>query len=338
MKTHYFLYLILISLTSSCIEEVNLPKNTYRENFETLWNIVDTRYCYLDAKQINWDSVYTVYESRLENDTVDEIVFFDAMAEMLAELKDGHVNLYSAFDVSSYPNFFTDYPANFNAAIIYKDHYLGNNYRSINGLRYQRIAGGKVGYIYYSSFSNSFSDQNMRYIMEYFRSCENGLIIDVRNNGGGSADLSGQLASYFFERDTVSMYMQHKTGPGHTDFSEPVPMKTPGHKTIQWQRPVIVLTNRLSYSATNLFVCRMKDAPMAMIIGDNTGGGGGMPLSNELPNGWMVRFSASPMYDGNMQHIEFGINPDIKVDLDSADVANGRDTLIDYAMYVLTGN
>lgn len=338
MKTHYFLYLILISLTSSCIEEVNLPKNTYRENFETLWNIVDTRYCYLDVKQINWDSVYTVYESRLVNDTVDEIVFFDAMAEMLTELKDGHVNLYSAFDRSRYWNWFTDYPANFNASIIYKDRYLGDNYRSVNGLRYQRIAGGKVGYIYYSSFSDSFSDQNMRYIMEYFMSCENGLIIDVRNNGGGSAELSGKLASYFFERDTVSMYLQHKTGPGHTDFSEPVPMKTPGHKTIQWQRPVIVLANRSSYSATNLFVCRMKDAPMAMIIGDRTGGGGGMPLSNELPNGWMVRFSASPMYDGNMQHIEFGINPDIKVDLDSADVANGRDTLIDYAVYVLTGN
>ncbi len=337
MKTHYVLYLILISLTYACIEEVNLPKNTYRENFETLWKIVDTRYCYLDAKQINWDSVRTVYESRLENDTVDEIVFFDAMAEMLAELKDGHVNLYSAFDRSRYWNWFTDYPANFNSSLIYENRYLGSNYRSVNGLRYQRIAGGKVGYIYYSSFSDSFSDQNMRYILQYFTSCENGLIIDVRGNGGGSADISARLASYFFERDTVSVYMRHKTGFGHTDFSEPIPIKTTANKNIQWQRPVIILANRSSYSATNMFVCRMKDAPRSMVIGDKTGGGGGLPLSNELPNGWMVRFSASPMYDGNMQHIEFGIDPDVKKDLDSVDVANGRDTLIDYAVYILTG-
>jgi C-terminal processing protease CtpA/Prc len=83
----------------------------------------------------------------------------------------------------------------------------------------------------------------------------------------------------------------------------------------------------------------MKDAPKAIIIGDKTGGGGGMPLSNELPNGWMVRFSASPMYNGSMQHIEFGIDPDIKVDLDSADVAKGKDTLIERAVsYLINGN
>jgi C-terminal processing protease CtpA/Prc len=64
-----------------------------------------------------------------------------------------------------------------------------------------------------------------------------------------------------------------------------------------------------------------------------------MPLSNELPNGWMVRFSASPMYNGSMQHIEFGIDPDIKVDLDSADVAKGKDTLIERAVsYLVNGN
>ena len=79
----------------------------------------------------------------------------------------------------------------------------------------------------------------------------------------------------------------------------------------------------------------MKDAPYAIVIGDQTGGGGGMPSSNELPNGWMVRFSASPMYDGNMQHIEFGIEPDIRVDLDSTDVAKGRDSLIERACRLL---
>jgi len=338
MKTKIISIIILTVSLCSCVENFTYRENTYRENFEALWRIVDTRYCYLDAKKINWDSIYAVYDARLANDTVDEITFFDAMSEMLAELKDGHVNLYSAFDISRYWNWFSDYPANFNSSLIYGDRYLGENYRIANGLRYQRIADGKVGYIYYPSFSNGFSDQNISYIIQYFIPCEHGLIIDVRNNGGGSSSLSAKLASYFFERDTVSVYMQHKTGPGHTDFSEPIPMKTPAHQGIQWRRPVVVLANRASYSATNIFVCRMKDAPRAMVIGDKTGGGGGLPLSNELPNGWMVRFSASPMYDGNMQHIEFGIDPDIKVNLDSADVANGRDTLIDYAVDFLSRN
>lgn len=323
-------------LFNSCIEELPVIDNNYRSNFEALWKIIDTRYCFLDEKNINWDSIYHVYNDRLVNDTINEIVFFDAMAEMLAELKDGHVNLYSGFDRSRYWNWFLDYPANFSGSIINGDRYLGRNHRSVNGLRYQRIAGGQVGYVYYGSFADSFSDRNFRYVLQYFSEC-NGLIIDVRNNGGGSAELSNQLASYFFQSDTVSLYLKHKNGPGHTDFSAPVPIKTTASTVIQWQRPVVILANRSSYSATNMFVCRMKDAPRAVVIGDRSGGGGGMPLSNELPNGWMVRFSASPMFDANMQSIEHGIDPDIFVTLDQADADNGIDTIIEYAVTLILG-
>jgi len=331
------LFLYTIFMLTSCLDEVPEKKNTYKENFNTLWEIIDTRYCFLDSKNINWDSVYTVYEARLATDTVNEFTFFDAMADMLAVLKDGHVNLYSGFDRSRYWKWFTDFKPNFNSAIIYNTNYLGSNYRSVNGFRYNRIAGGEVGYLYYSSFSDSFSDQNMRYVIEYFKDCK-GLIIDVRNNGGGSADLSAKLASYFFLNDTVNLYIKHKTGPGHTDFSDFTPMETPAHEKIQWKRPVVVLSNRAAYSATNMFIARMKDAPKATVIGDKSGGGGGLPLSNELPNGWMIRFSSSPMYDINKNDIENGIDPDIFVSLDSADVAKGRDSLIDYAVVYITGN
>lgn len=333
-KISYIPLLLFISVVSSCIDDPITPPNNYRNNFESLWRIVDTQYCFLDEKKVNWDSVYTVYNNRLEHDTVNELVFFDAMSEMLAVLKDGHVNLSSSFNRSRYWKWFTDFPSNFSSSLIYSDRYLGNDYRLAGALRYGRIANDSVGYIYYPSFSDSFSDTNMKYIVAYFSNCR-GLIIDVRSNGGGSADLSGRLASYFFDKDTVSIYMRHKTGPGHSEFSEPVAFPTTANKNIHWSKPVVVLANRGSYSATNMFVTRMKDAPNALILGDRSGGGGGLPASNELPNGWMVRFSSSPMYDGKMQHIEFGIEPDIKVLLDSADVAKGEDTLIEKAIQVI---
>jgi C-terminal processing protease CtpA/Prc len=93
--------------------------------------------------------------------------------------------------------------------------------------------------MYYGSFSDGYSDSNVRHIMTYFSDCK-GLIIDVRNNGGGSLDNSKQLASYFFSEEKITGYMRHKTGAGHSDFSKPVEIKTPAHKTIQWQRPVVV--------------------------------------------------------------------------------------------------
>jgi hypothetical protein len=315
------------------MNEPAVQPNTYKGNFESLWNIIDTRYCYLDVKHINWDSIHTVYKSRV--DTVkNDLTFFNVMGNMLGELRDGHVNLYSDFNLSRYWKWFQDYPANFDIDLIYKSRYLGTNYLIAGGFNYAIIDNGRVGYIYYSSFSDAFSDSNIAYIMNYFSQCH-GLIIDIRNNGGGSLDYSTQLASYFFKVETVTGYMRHKTGDGHSDFSSAVEIKTPAHKTIQWQRPVMVLTNRMSFSATNDFVNRMKQAPNATIVGDKTGGGGGLPLSSELPNGWLIRFSSSPMYDAQMQSTEFGIDPDYSVALTAADDINGIDTIIEKAISLI---
>jgi C-terminal processing protease CtpA/Prc len=75
----------------------------------------------------------------------------------------------------------------------------------------------------------------------------------------------------------------------------------------------------------------MKQMPKAVIIGDKTGGGSGLPFSSELPNGWSVRFSASPMFDSGMNHTEFGIEPDIQVNMTTEDMKKGRDTIIETA-------
>jgi hypothetical protein len=330
MKKYSFILILLFFSLYSCIDEPKLEENNHLGNFESLWKIIDTRYCYLDYKKINWDSIHTVYKTRVDSNMTD-IQLFELFGNMLGELKDGHVNLYSDFNTSRYWKWFTDYPSNFNSTVVYGNRYLGTNYMVVGGLRYAKIRNGEIGYIYYGDFSDRFSDVNITNIFTYFKNCK-ALIIDVRNNGGGYLDLSEQFASYFFTQKTVTGYMQHKTGNGHTQFSKAEAITTPAHETIQWQLPVAVLSNRMSYSATNAFISKMKIAPNAVIVGDKSGGGGGLPLSSELPNGWMVRFSSSPMFDATMQHTEWGIDPDVKVDLKPADVENGYDTIIETAI------
>jgi len=330
MKKYIIFSILSVFAFSSCIEEPEMPVNTNMGNFEALWKIIDTKYCYLDYKNINWDSIHTVYKAQIDT-SLNDYEMFELMGNMLGELKDGHVNLYSDFDRSRYWKWFTDYPANFSSELIYSDRYLSDNYHIASGMRYSKIDGGTIGYIYYGDFSNRFSDVNISYIFNYFKDCD-GLILDVRDNGGGYLDLSEQLASYFFKKDTITGYIQYKTGDGHTDFSKATTVKTPAHKTLKWTKPVAVLSNRMSYSATNSFITRMKMAPNAIVIGDKSGGGGGLPLSSEIPNGWMVRFSACPMYDANMQHTEWGIDPDIKVDISATDKANGIDSIIEKAI------
>ena len=113
----------------------------------------------------------------------------------------------------------------------------------------------------------------------------------------------------------------HKTGPGHNDFSTPQPEYITPSTGIRWQKPVVLLTNRECYSSANVFVRNMKCLDNVTILGDRTGGGGGLPFTSELPCGWAVRFSACPTMDAQMQHTEFGIEPHIHCTLDSADQA-----------------
>jgi C-terminal processing protease CtpA/Prc len=127
----------------------------------------------------------------------------------------------------------------------------------------------------------------------------------------------------------------HKTGPGHNDLSKPYPIELQPTKYIKWLRPVAVLTNRSSYSATNDFVNKMKLFPQVTLIGDKTGGGCGLPFHSQLPNGWSVRFSSSPILDANKEYTEYGVDPDIKVDIEDNDQLNNIDTIIETAIEFL---
>ncbi len=324
--------LLLLFLLTACIREeesVNSPQG----NFEALWHIIDEQYCFLDYKQIDWNAVRSRYQL-LITPGMSDTGLFEVLGNMLAELKDGHVNLYSTFNTARYWDWYLDYPRNFNESLI--EQYLGRGYYIAGGAKYT-ILPDNIGYLYYESFANPIGEGNLDEILSHLAVC-NGLIIDVRNNGGGTLTYADRLASRFTNEKVLTGYIQHKTGPGHSDFSEPVPLYIEPSNSIRWQKPVIVLTNRHCYSATNEFVNAMRYFPNVTLLGDKTGGGSGLPFSSELPNGWAVRFSASPHLDAAKQHIEFGIDPHVKMDMDPEDEKNGTDTLIEEARRRLAVN
>ena len=319
---------------SSCITE-DTPANTPMGNFQALWKIIDEQYCFLDYKNeeygLDWNEVHTHYEKRLTNDMSSKELF-QVLSEMVNKLRDGHVNLVAYHETSQYREWYDNYPTNFDDSIQRK--YLEKDYTIVSGLKY-KILEDNIGYIYYGSFSNAIGESNLDAVLDELAVCD-GLILDVRNNGGGLLSMSERLAARFTNEKVLTGYISHKTGKGHQDFSTPEPIYTePATDRVRWQKPVAVLSNRRSYSSTNDFVNRMKQMPQAIIIGNQTGGGSGLPFSSELPNGWSIRFSASPIFDPDMKHIEFGIEPDIKVDITSDDYQKGIDTIIETARKTL---
>lgn len=192
-----------------------------------------------------------------------------------------------------------------------------------------------VGYMHYSSFSYGIGEGNLDSILAYMATAD-GLIIDVRDNGGGSMTNVETLVGRFITGRTLAGTICHKNGPGHGDFSEPYPYYySPAEQgRIMWGKPVVVLCNRSTFSAANNFVSVMKTLPNVRIVGATTGGGSGMPFSSELTNGWGIRFSGSPVRDPQGRLTEFGVDPSkgCAVDLDPVEALAGRDTMLDFAV------
>ncbi|GHT36797.1 peptidase S41 [Bacteroidia bacterium] len=329
-----YLGLALAFLFNGCEMEEQFNESP-RRNFEAFWKLLDENYCFFDYKHVDWDAIYDKY-SPLVSDSIEQQELFQTLSLMANELQDGHINITSFYSFSAYEGWYSAYPSNFNWSTVQA--YLDGSERSgyYDEVRYKPLAEGRIGYIYYGSFSESLLEAELNKIFDAFKDCE-GLVIDVRNNGGGSLTNSDRLASRFTGRRVLCGYIQHKTGKGHSSFSEPYPIYLESSGNQLWLKPVIVLTNRRSYSAANNFVSKMHILPHVQTLGDTTGGGSGFPFTSELPNGWRIRFSASPILDINKEHTEFGIAPDIKITLDPKDEEKRKDTLIETAVQLLLG-
>ncbi len=335
IKSVKYVLMIVVSAVavalSSCNDEVNYANDPYG-NFDALWSIIDEHYCFFQYKDVDWKQIGQDYRAKI-HPNMQSTELFALCSEMLKELEDGHTNLISGWDVSRYW-IWEQYPVNYDERII-DQYYLGFDYKNTCGIKYQ-VLPNNYGYMHYGDFSISMGEGNLDAVMSVLASCD-GLVIDVRSNGGGLLTNVETLVGRFITDKLHAGAISHKTGPGHDDFSEPYDYyisPTPSDR-VKFSKPVVVLANRGSFSATNNFVSIMKSLPQVRVVGDTTGGGCGMPFTSEMPNGWSVRYSASAITDSEGNLTEFGVEPDYKVDMTQEDILVGKDSILEKAFEVL---
>jgi hypothetical protein len=321
----------IITMIQSC-EKIFMQPDAQADPvsvFEEIWTFADRHYSFFDYKQIDWQESYNRYRP-LAGDNLTSVRLFDLCAEMLYDLRDGHVNLVSPFDRSRYWEWYLGSPENFSYALLERS-YFRNNQRFIGPFHYLDM--GEIIYIYYGSFSNTISESSLDIIIQNLAG-KKGLIIDVRNNGGGSIENATRMASRFTGEKRLAGYNFVKTGPGHNDFRKSEIYIEP-HKGTRYSGEVVVLTNRKSYSATTYFTQFMSVLPNVTFVGDITGGGGGMPAFHDLPNGWLLRVSSSKFYSPQGFNIESGIPPHVRVNMSEESVSEGKDDILETAISIL---
>ena len=331
----YKLILIIISifLLSSCekvIFEDDIATDNPFKNFEYLWNECDQKYSYFDVKGIDWDAIKVKYEAKLYEGMSDDSLF-NVMGDMLNELRDDHVNLKSNFNQSGYDvsQFGQD---NFDFRII-TDHYLSDRVYYTGPFIHDFIDNGEIGYIRYGAFTGSIDKTNIDFVLNRYKNTK-GLILDLRENGGGVSTDVFALLSRFVDSDVTIYYSRIKDGPEHDDFSEPEAVHLHPYDGIRYHKKVIVLVDRGTFSAGSFTSLATKAIPNMVLMGDTTGGGLGSPNGGQLPNGWTYRFSITQTLTlDKSPDYENGVPPDITVLLDWSDLT--KDEVIDRAILEL---
>ena len=141
-----------------------------------------------------------------------------------------------------------------------------NNY----GFKESRILPGGIGYVRFNRFSYGPDAFEAAAAAMNFVANSNAVIIDVRNNGGGSAAMIRFLCGYLFEHKTHLINWDMRA-EDHTEQSFSLD-HVPGKKFPD--TPVYVLTSGRTFSAAEEFSFDLKNLERATLVGETTGGGG----------------------------------------------------------------
>ena len=157
----------------------------------------------------------------------------------------------------------------------------------------------------------------MNYLVERYKYCH-GMIIDLRQNGGGAVANIPILLSLFDNHGQKLYSTQIKSGPGHGEFTDLSEVNATIYGEVPdyfYHRPVAVLIDRGSFSATSFFAICCMAYDNVKLFGD----------------GWTYRFSITRTLAIDGQNYENGVPPDVRVLLDPAATAQGLDNVIETA-------
>ena len=172
-----------------------------------------------------------------------------------------------------------------------------------------KILGNKknIGYIKLKSFNENSHKQFIKKVKNYEKQNLIGYIIDLRNNPGGLLNQAVSITDFFLEEGEIVSTKGRRISETRKFFAR----SGDGIKG----KPIIILINNGSASASEIFAGALKDHKRAIILGENSYGKGSVQSIIPLRNGGGIRLTISKYYLPSGKSIsEVGVSPDIIVE------------------------
>lgn len=184
---------------------------------------------------------------------------------------------------------------------------------------------GNIGYIKLSTFLSSNASQEMQNALGELNG-KSGYILDLRSNPGGLLSNAIRIADFFLE-DGAIVSTVDRDGYKEVRYSSP---------SVLTGKPLVLLINGGSASASEILSGALKDNKRAVLIGERSFGKGLVQEINQLPGGAGVNITTQRYLTPNDTDInKKGIEPDISVELSEDDAKAKKDPQLSKAIAVM---
>ena len=185
-----------------------------------------------------------------------------------------------------------------------------------------------LGYIRLKSFNENSDKQFLKSVKEFEKKSKiKGYVLDLRNNPGGLLTQAINITDFFLDDGEIVSTKGRKISETRKFFAR----KGDEIKG----KPIVILINNGSASASEIFAGALKDHKRAIILGENSYGKGSVQSIIPLKNGGGIRLTISKYYLPSGKSIsEVGVTPDIFIEEDGDDfsISSEKDNQLNYAI------
>ena len=197
-----------------------------------------------------------------------------------------------------------------------------------------RLINDEIGYLRLRSFNENSSAQLKKQISKLQKNNKLvGYILDLRNNPGGLLSQAIKISDFFLEDGEIVSTKGRKSRENRKFFA-----KKGDHTK---GKPLIVLINNGSASASEIVAGALQDQKRAILLGETTYGKGSVQSIIPLKNRGAIRLTISKYYLPSGKSIsEIGVSPDIRIEEDEKEefvINTATDNQLNYAIKLFSG-
>ena len=342
-KVIYLLFVLFCQ--NAVLANSNLNDDPER-NFEAFWQLFNHHYAHFETRGVHWKQQYDLFRPKVNSYTTNEQLL-SIFNEMVTPLKDGHVVISPTGDLAAsakYSRFYQEFSTKelqnkfhevtldvlqsqgFGQLVKFRsDPYQIGGYCRSKELGYLQLNG--FGGMPLADFEKQLDD-----MVAEFADVQ-GLIIDIRINGGGSPSFLWALVGRLTQVKRIVAYARTRVSKSKSEYTPWGAYELSPQGPKQLIKPTVLLTSGATISAADHCAMYLKEFPYVRLIGENTNGIFSPMLGKRLPNGWEVSLSDGQTISSKLVSYEGkGVPVDLVALHHQHDMLQGRDPVLEQAV------